>query len=405
MLTTHFLEDQFCNQSSSIEQWFSNAIQAHQPPIYGSVDLRYAGFKISPVDMNLFPAGFNNLSENQRQSCIALAKKSLCHSLQTLERILLIPESHTRNAFYWDNVKTLKEILDQAHFDVRIGLLPDETATSSDILSSSGDTVVAEVIERRGDQLILPHFIPDMILLNNDLAEGVPAILKGLKQMILPSTQLGWRSRFKSHYFAYYRTVAHQFAAHFHFDPWLITPYFEYCEGVDFMQQAGLTCLFEIASNLFQKIKAKYDEYHVSHQPFLMIKADQGTYGMAVMTVRDPQELTQLNRKKRTQMSVTKGNQPVKRVIIQEGVYTFETTGADHAVSEPVVYLWGFDVAGGFYRVHQSRGIDENLNSPGMHFKPLPFSPVCTDDKRIYLYNVIAKLSMLAAAKEIKEIC
>ena len=43
----------------------------------------------------------------------------------------------------------------------------------------------------------------------------------------------------------------------------------------------------------------------------------------------------------------------------------------ENAVAEPVVYMWGERVVGGFYRVHKERGIDENLNAPGMHFEPL----------------------------------
>jgi glutamate--cysteine ligase len=116
-------------------------------------------------------------------------------------------------------------------------------------------------------------------------------------------------------------------------------------------------------------------------------------------------------RKERTRMSTTKDRQPVRRVIIQEGVYTFETTGPTNAVAEPVVYLFGECVIGGFYRIHTSRGVDENLNAPGMHFQPLPFSSGCDApcdaseadslQNRLYVYGVIAQLSMLAAAREI----
>lgn len=57
------LEKQIIEASTSIERWFRLAWQDHTPPFYGSVDLRHAGFKLSPVDMNLFPGGFNNLSD------------------------------------------------------------------------------------------------------------------------------------------------------------------------------------------------------------------------------------------------------------------------------------------------------------------------------------------------------
>jgi len=126
------------------------------------------------------------------------------------------------------------------------------------------------------------------------------------------------------------------------------------------------------------------------------------------MMVKNVDEMLTLNRKQRTHMSKSKGGQPVNKVIIQEGVYTFETWGKDFAVTEPVVYMWGERVVGGFYRVHKDRGIDENLNAPGMRFEPLPFAKNCSqmdcsDDSqnRFYAYGVIARLSMLAAAREI----
>ena len=95
---------------------------------------------------------------------------------------------------------------------------------------------------------------------------------------------------------------------------------------------------------------------------------------------------------------------------MQEGVYTFETVGDPPAVAEPVVYMIDQHVVGGFYRVHTQRGADENLNAPGMHFEPLAFVEPCnTPDcgqapdaapNRFYAYGVVARLALLAAARE-----
>ena len=41
----------------------------------------------------------------------------------------------------------------------------------------------------------------------------------------------------------------------------------------------------------------------------------------------------------------------------------------DDCVAEPVVYMIDRYVVGGFYRVNEARGIDENLNAPGMQFR------------------------------------
>jgi glutamate--cysteine ligase len=63
--------------------------------------------------------------------------------------------------------------------------------------------------------------------------------------------------------------------------------------------------------------------------------------------------------------------------------------------------------------VHKDRGTDENLNAPGMHFEPLAFAQGCNEPRedmsphacqnRFYIYGLVAQLSMLAAAREMKD--
>jgi glutamate--cysteine ligase len=409
----HYLERHFLSHRHVIEKWFEHQWKLTTPPVYGSVDLRNAGFKLAPIDMNLFPAGFNNLNPDFLSLSVAAAKQSIHNLAPEAKNILIIPESHTRNLFYWANVKTLQHILESAGFSVRFGMLDEAIKAPLDIALPTGGKVVVEPLIRHDDKLGLHAFNPDMILLNNDLSEGIPAILQNLKQQLIPPAELGWSQRLKSEHFQYYAKVTEEFANQVNIDPWLIAPLFRHCGQIDFMQQEGLACLIANAEILFAEIQKKYDEYHIPHQPFLIIKADAGTYGMAVMTVRSVDELKTLNRKQRTRMATTKGGQPVHRVIIQEGVYTFEVLGENRAVAEPVVYLWGSQVVGGFYRVHKDRGTDENLNAPGMHFEPIAFSKPCNDpceqsepdacQNRFYLYGMVAQLSMLAAAREMKD--
>jgi glutamate--cysteine ligase len=108
-------------------------------------------------------------------------------------------------------------------------------------------------------------------------------------------------------------------------------------------------------------------------------------------------------------MSVVKEGLEVTSVIIQEGVYTFESI--DEAIAEPVVYMIDRFVVGGFYRVHTARGKDENLNAPGAQFVPLAFESPCLPDpdgpadcepNRFYAYGVVARLAQLAAGLEIE---
>jgi glutamate--cysteine ligase len=133
---------------------------------------------------------------------------------------------------------------------------------------------------------------------------------------------------------------------------------------------------------------------------------------MGIMTVKSVDDVRNLNRKTRNKMSTIKEGQPVQEVLIQEGVYTFESVNG--AVAEPVVYMMDQFVVGGFYRVHTERGIDENLNSPGAKYVPLAFETNChTPDcggkpgdppNRFYTYGVVARLANLAAAIEIEEL-
>ncbi len=142
-----------------------------------------------------------------------------------------------------------------------------------------------------------------------------------------------------------------------------------------------------------------------------MVKADNGTYGMGIMTVRDVKDLESLNRKSKNKMGVIKDGQTVQDVIIQEGVLTNERM--HDAVAEPVVYMMDRYVVGGFYRIHAERGTDENLNAPGSSFVPLAFAESshlpqvgmrngATAPNRFYMYGVIARLAMVAASYELE---
>lgn len=409
----HYVEKIILNQVSSIEAWFRKKWKETPAPLTSSVDLRHAGYKLAPVDTNLFPAGFNNLNTDFLPLCIQAAQSVLVDYIPDCTKILILPESHTRNQFYLQSLHVLRTIFSKAGFIVRIGSLDPELKEPMEVSLEKGETLLIEPLQRQGDKIGLSDFSPCFILLNNDLSSGIPDILQNIEQRIRPTAKLGWASRLKSNHFQFFDEVAKEFSELLNIDPWLINPYFSALDGVDFMAQEGLDHLADEVDKILALIRDKYATYEIEDKPFVVVKADNGTYGMSVMMVRDGEELRQLNRKQRTKMSSAKGSRKVDRVIIQEGVYTFETM-PDGAVAEPVVYMIGQFVVGGFYRVHQGRGIDENLNAPGMHFEPLAFARACNtpcDDlqivdcpNRFYSYGVIARLAALAAAREIAAI-
>jgi glutamate--cysteine ligase len=405
------LERQILQSHQAIEHWLRAQWQEHAPPFYGSVDLRNSGFKLAPVDTNLFPGGFNNLKPEFLPLCVQAAMIAVQKACPEAKGVLLIPESHTRNLFYLQNVVQLHSILRLAGMKVRIGTLIPDIKEPTEITLPSGSKLVLEPLVRRGNRIGLADFDPCVVLLNNDLSAGIPPILERIEQQIIPPLFAGWSTRRKSRHFTHYSQVAAEFGELIGLDPWLIDPYFGVCGEINFQERVGEECLAGWVDTVLTKVRAKYKEYGVERDPFVIVKADAGTYGMGIMTVKSPDDVRDLNRKQRTKMAVVKEGLAVTDALVQEGVYTFESV-AD-AVAEPVIYMIDQFVVGGFYRVHTSRGQDENLNAPGMHFEPLPFdascllpdpdaSPDCTAN-RYYAYGVIARLALLAASRELEE--
>ncbi|MEW6313010.1 MAG: glutamate--cysteine ligase [Pseudomonadota bacterium] len=404
------LERNILDAMPTIEHWLRGQWQEHTTPFYASVDLRNSGFKLAPVDTNLFPGGFNNLNPDFMPLCVQAMMVAVEKICPEARGVLLIPENHTRNTFYLQNIAVLQTILRQAGMKVRIGsLLPDLTAPTRLALPDGG-SLTLEPLQRKGNRLLLDGFDPCVVLLNNDLSAGVPAILQNIEQSLLPPVVAGWTTRRKSQHFAEYNKVAQEFAELVGIDPWLINPYFAHCGEINFQERRGEDCLAGHVDAILNDIRAKYREYGITQEPFVIVKADAGTYGMGIMTVKDASEVRDLNRRQRNKMSVVKEGLAVHDALVQEGVYTFESV--NEAVAEPVVYMIDHFVVGGFYRVHTGRGQDENLNAPGMHFVPLAFETACTMPdlfghpdcvpNRFYAYGVVARLALVAAALELE---
>jgi len=406
----HQVERHLVDHQSEIESWFRSQWRKIPAPFYASVDLRNAGYKLAPVDTNLFPAGFNNLNPAFEALCIQAVQLAVERLPHQVDRILIIPENHTRNLFYLESLATLQQIIEKAGFEVKLGSVMDDMSESITIELESDKSVLLEPLQRNKDKVSVGDFIPELIVLNNDLSSGRPAILESLEQTVTPYLGLGWSNRLKSVHFRHYQEVAAEFGKHIDIDSWFIDPMFRNCGEIDFMQRAGGSCLEKNVDALLQEIQKKYNEYDIKCQPYVIVKADSGTYGMGIMTVNSVEDIAELNRKQRTRMSTIKEGQKVTKVIIQEGVYTHETWGEEETVAEPVVYMIDHNVVGGFYRVHDARAANENLNSPGMRFEPLAFDDCCISPdrdmdadahpNRFYSYGVIARLALIAAARE-----
>jgi glutamate--cysteine ligase len=406
------LEQRILESMPAIERWFRLEWMEHTPPFYSSVDIRNAGFKLAPVDTNLYPGGWNNLTPEMLPLAVQSAMAAIEKICPDAKNLLVIPENNTRSTFYLSNLAQLKRIFHMAGLNVRIGSIDPDIKAPKTIELPGGDVVVLEPVVRSRRRLGLKNFDPCTILLNNDLSSGIPGILEDIyEQYLLPPLHAGWSVRRKSNHFHSYEEVSKRFGKLLGIDPWLINPMFNKCGELDFAEATGMDCLTTNVDALLAKIRKKYKEYGINEKPFVVVKADNGTYGMGIVMVRDVKELEQLIRKAKNKVPVTKGGQEVHEVIIQEGVLTNERI--NEAVAEPVVYMMDRYVVGGFYRVHAERGVDENLNAPGARFVPLAFAestrlpqpgerPGASAPNRFYMYGVIGRLAMLAASYELE---
>ncbi len=399
------LEQRIIDSMPAIERWFRMEWMEHTPPFYSSVDIRNAGFKLAPVDTNLYPGGWNNLTPEMLPLAVQAAMAAIEKICPEARNLLLIPENHTRNTFYLTNVAQLARIFNMAGLNVRIGSINPDIKENTAFELPNGDSLLLEPVIRNKTRLGLKDFDPCTILLNNDLSAGIPGILEDLhEQYLLPPLHAGWCVRRKSIHFANYEETAKRFGKLLGIDPWLINPMFSQCGEVNFAEGEGMECLTTNVDALLTKIRRKYKEYGINEKPFVIVKADNGNCGMGIMTVRDVKDLDLQNIKAQEGLTLTE-------VIIQEGVLTNERV--NDAVAEPVVYMMDRFVVGGFYRVHAERAVDESLNAPGASFVPLAFAdssrlpqpgrkPGYSSPNRFYMYGVIARLAMLAASYELE---
>ena len=406
------LEQRILDTTPAIERWFRLEWMEHTPPFYSSVDIRNAGFKLAPVDTNLFPGGWNHLTPQMMTLAVQAAMAAIEKICPEARNLLVVPEHGSRNPSYLANVLQLKQVFYQAGLNVRFGSLNPDITEPTTVQLPDGESLVLEPLIRTDRRLGLKDFDPCTILLNNDLSAGTPGMLEDLhEQYLLPPLHAGWSVRRKSNHFKAYEEISKRFGKLLGIDPWLINPMFAQCEDADLSQGRGMEALSTHVDALLSRIKRKYKEYGINEKSFVVVKPDNGTSGLGVITVHDAKELEALGRKAKARSGAARDGMPPVEIIVQEGVLTNERI--NDAVAEPVVYLMDRYVVGGFYRVNAERGVDENLNAPGARYEPLAFSdsgrlpqngdkPGSSSPNRFYMYGVVARLAMLAASYELE---
>ena len=400
------LEARVLESMPAIERWFRLEWMEHTPPFYTSVSLRNGGFKLAPVGTNLFPGCFNQLTPQMLPLAVQAAMAAIEKICPEAKNLLLIP-GEGRSPEDVANLQCLVQIFSQAGLNVRLGAL--HGASDPLPLPDGGELRLEPLVRARG-RLGLKDFDPCTILLNDALPDGTPQILEGLhQQYLLPPLHAGWAVRRRSRHFRSYEEVAKKFAKLLGMDPWLINPMSSACGEVDLAEAAGVESVQTAADQLLSKVRRKYKEYGITEKPFVVVKADDGSRGIGVTTVRDAKELETLGERIRAGA----GDEParLRELFVQEGVPSGERLGK--GVAEPVVYMIDRYVVGGFYRVHAERAADESLTTPGASYTQLAFAetqqlprpgakPGASAPNRFYMYGVIGRLAMLAASYELE---
>jgi glutamate--cysteine ligase len=395
------IKDIIVNKQAEVEEWFDDISSKTPPFFYNSVDLRNSGFKLAPVDTNLFPAGFNNLSESERKQAKQTTKEFFAKYHKDVKKVLIIAEDHTRNVYYLENIAYLLEIIKGAGLEVyATNIATSQSGEEVSLKSASGlDVNFKPAFKEEGRIKTRCGFDPEFILVNNDLTDGAPDLLKDVEQIVSPPLGFGWYRRRKTSHFDTYNNMARDFCNKFDIDPWLITTYFQRCGVVNFKERKGIECVALRVDKTIDKIKSKYDEYGIKETPYVFIKSDRGTYGMGIMTASSGDEVFEMSKKIRNKMNTIKGGVQNTEVIIQEGVPTIDAVEGNPA--EPMIYMIGAKPAGCIYRLNKQKDSYGNLNAKGMGFASI--ANHTEDEKVCDSLGLISRIASHAAAWECYE--
>lgn len=398
------LHDKFLEKESEIQAWFDSKSESKDYPIYCSFDIRESDHKLAPVDANLFPAGFNNICQDDRDAMGELLKK--CSQFKNLkfETLGIFCEEHTNNPYYWDNVAALITLFEGEGFKPFV-ILPDANTEVTRLESASGVQVDVHQTELKDGEVFLKNGTKlDFILSNNDFSSAFDSWIKDAKTMQLPPLKMGWHKRRKNTFFDLYNVLVDDFARAIGMDPFALRVETYNYEDFDIEDKDSLEKLSGEIAGFKDKLGKEYQDRGVSEDPYFFVKNSYGTYGLGVVEVKEPQDVMSWNYKARKKMKATKGGGRFNSVIIQEGIPT--TLKVNEAPAEAVIYLLGCGLAGGFLRTHSKKGGQDSLNSPGAVFKRMCFSDYEFQKENKMLetvYGTVARIGALALSQEIKQ--
>ncbi len=377
-----------------LNDWFQKKYDEFKLPLYGSVDVRYSGWKVSVVDANYFPAGFNNLSNDYNFELSQYFKEYILSYYENISHIHIFPEHHTRNIGYIENIIRLKKIISQAGFMVTVGSLE---LNGYDLLEGISEDLLLDSVSINNDDLMeIDGELPDLVLLNNDLTGG---LISGLSGKIEPSKEMGWHKRKKSEHYECLEILVNEVSRILHIDPWILLPMWFVSEDKCLDLESCKIKLAKDIDSMILKIQQKYDEYDIDSKPVIFVKNNRGTYGLGIISLSSGDEINSLSNRKIKRLTYGKGGTSTEDFLIQEGIPT--SLIEDDFVIEPVGYTIGGKKSFWFIRTNNTKSNIANLNSPSSVFKQLDeLKTNLTNSNSFDWFNLVSKLSYLAMGLE-----
>lgn len=400
------IHQQIIENCDELNEWFKSKTRDLKFSIYTSYDIRDSGWKVSPVDANIFPAGFNNICDVDKEAAGPVMSEYLQQTYGKIPaNIALLTEEHTSNLYYWDNVYAIRTLLESTGSKVTV-CIARPMAEPLQLQSAAGHSVTIYSAESKAGKVIVNGIVADLVVSNNDFSVSYQDWIAGMKTPINPPYAVGWHSRKKSTFFTLYNELSAEFARKIkmpevHFQ--VATEVFENFDANDVDRRQALA---DRVDQFLRKTQSRYKELNISDEPFCFLKNNSGTYGLAVLRVKSAQQILEWSAKDRKKMKAAKGGREVSEVIIQEGIHTRIRTD-DGITAEPCIYMIGEQLVGGFLRSHSEKGSDENLNSPGAIFKKLCMADLQHDMSDCPLENVygwVSKLAAISVAQELKQV-
>ena len=351
----NFIHQKIIEHLPKLQAWFLKKSQNLEIPFYSSFDIRDSHFKIACVDANLFPAGFNNICEEDQSRTSQLIQAYL-KKWPKVKKLILLAEEHTKNLYYWDNIYTIRSLIEKAGYPVTVCVPGKNIPSRTQISSASGHKLDVSILKEASGQLIISN---NDFSVHYDLPKHIPCV---------PPVFMGWLNRKKHHFFKEYNALTQEFSQQLQIDPWPLQIETELFDPFDIESKENLEKLKSSAQDMLDRLKDKYQAFSIKEKPYLFLKNNSGTYGLGILNIHDPQDLNHWTYKSRKTMKASKGETRLNQIIIQEGVPT-TLYSSDNSIAEPVVYMIGCQTAGAFLRSHKKKNSKTNLNSPGAVLK------------------------------------